>query len=74
MAMTGEAHDRALQSLSVELVEQDRLTERYQAAIGTSTELTAYVRLQDAGHQVASREALLNWIDDEGSVRVAPGA
>jgi plasmid replication initiation protein len=63
--MTRDAHDDALQRLSAELVEQDRLTERYAAAVGTSSELAAYARLQHAGEQVAAREAWLHWVDDE---------
>ena len=64
--MTSEEHDSAVQRLDAKLVEQDRLGERYNAAIGTSTELGAYVRLRAAGDQVAAREAWLNWVDDEG--------
>lgn len=64
--MTREVHDRAVQALNAALVEQDRLSERYDAASGTSTELGAYVRLRAAGDQVAARGAWLSWIDDEG--------
>jgi hypothetical protein len=64
--MTSEVHDRAVQSLNAALVEQDRLSERYDAASGTSTELGAYVRLRAARDQVAARGAWLSWIDDEG--------
>src|SRR6266536_3971847 len=64
--MTSEEHDSAVQSLNAALVEQDRLSERYDAAIGTATELGAYVRLRAAGDQVAVRGAWLSWIDDEG--------
>ena len=39
--------------------------ERFDAAVGTSTELGAYVRLQAAGEQVTAREAWVNWVDDE---------
>jgi hypothetical protein len=63
--MARDAHDDALQRLTAEMVEQDRLTERYDAAVGTSSELTAYVRLQSAGEQVAAREAWLRWVEDE---------
>jgi len=63
--MTREMHDRAVQSLNAALVEQDRLSERYDAASDTSTELGAYVRLRAAGDQVAARGAWLSWIDDE---------
>jgi hypothetical protein len=64
--ITSEEHDSAVARLDVELVEQDRLSERYDDAIGTSTELAAYVRLRGAGDQVAAREAWLNWVDDGG--------
>ena len=60
-----EAHDSAVQRLEAVVAEQDRLNQRYNAAIGTSTELGAYVRLRAAGDQVAAREAWLHWIDDE---------
>ena len=71
-ALASEAHDNALRhldaelSLDAELVEQDRLSERYDAAIGTSNELAAYVRLRTAGDRIAAREAWLKWVDDEG--------
>jgi hypothetical protein len=64
--VASEEHNRAMQRLGAALVEQDRWSERYQAAIGKSTELSAYVRLREAGDQVAAREAWLRWIDDEG--------
>ena len=32
-------------------------------AVGTSTELRAYVRLQVAGEEVAARQAWVNWIE-----------
>ena len=64
--MASEEHDRALQRLEAALAEQHRLGERFDAAIGMSTEFGAYVRLRDAGDQVTAREAWLNWVDDEG--------
>ena len=63
--MTSTAHDSALQRLHAGRVEQDRLSERYETAIGTSTERGAHARLQAARDHVAAREAWLNWIDDE---------
>jgi hypothetical protein len=63
--MTSEAHDSAVERLHTGLVEQDRLRARYEAAIGTSTELGAYVRLRAAADQVSAREAWLHWVDDE---------
>jgi hypothetical protein len=64
--MASEDRDRAMQRLEAALVEQDRLGERFDAAVGTSTELGAYVRLRAAGDQVAAQRAWLNWVDDEG--------
>ena len=51
--------------LEAVLAEQDRLSQRHDAAIGTSTELGARLELRAAGDQVAAREAWLHWVDDE---------
>jgi hypothetical protein len=64
--MESQERDRAVQRLGAALVEQDRLGERFDAAVGTSTEFGAYVRLRAAGDQVTAREAWLHWVDDEG--------
>jgi hypothetical protein len=66
--MTREARTEAVQRLDAALLEQDRQGERYRAAIGTSTEFGAYVRLRGASDEVAAREAWLNSLDDEGPV------
>ena len=63
--MTNEEHDSAVQRLHAKLLEQHRLDERYHDAIGTTTELGAYVRLRAVGDQVAALDAWLHWIDDE---------
>ena len=55
--MTTKGHDGAVQRLQAGLFEQDRLRERYGAALGTSSELGAYVRLRAAGVEVAARGA-----------------
>ena len=47
------------------LTEQDRLGIAFDAAVGTSTEFGAYVRLQRASEQVAARQTWLNWVDHE---------
>ena len=60
-----DEHDSAVQRLEAVLAEQDRLSQRYDAAIGTSTELGARLELRAAGDQVAAREAWLHWVDDE---------
>jgi hypothetical protein len=64
--MASEERDRAVQRLEAALDERDRLGGRFDAAVGTSTEFGAYVRLRGAGDQVRAREAWLNWVDDEG--------
>ena len=58
-------HDGAVQRLEEALVEQDRLGMCFDAAVGTSTEFGAYIRLQRASEQVAARQAWLNWVDNE---------
>jgi NADH:ubiquinone oxidoreductase subunit F (NADH-binding) len=60
---TPDAHADAVQRLEAALVEQDRLGELYRAAIGTSKEFGAYVRLRGASDQVAGREAWLQSLD-----------
>jgi hypothetical protein len=64
--MARQQRESAGERLDGALVEQDRLSERYDAAVGTSAELGAYVRLRAAGDEVKAREAWLNWVDDEG--------
>jgi stage II sporulation protein AB (anti-sigma F factor) len=56
-------HEDAVQRLNAALVEQDRLSELLDEAVGTSTELRAYVRLQIAGEEVAARQAWASWIE-----------
>jgi hypothetical protein len=63
--MTDSTHDYALRRLKAALEEQDRSSERYDSAIGTSTELAAYGRLCAAGEEVTARQAWLHWVDDK---------
>ena len=65
MTTTSEEHDSAAQRLHAAHLKRDRLDKRHHDAIGTTTELGAYVRLRAAGDQVAALEAWLHWIDDE---------
>jgi hypothetical protein len=64
--MASRERDRARQRLEAALIEQKRVGERFDAALGTSTEFGAYVRLRAAGDQVRAREAWVHWVDDEG--------
>lgn len=68
--MASHARDEAVQRLNEALDEQDRLGEHYRAAIGTSSEFTAYTQLRAAGDEVAARGAWLNSIDDGADGRV----
>jgi len=63
--MTRGARTEAVQRLNVALAEEDRLGERYRAAIGTSSEFGAYVRLSGASDEVAARDAWLKSLDDD---------
>ena len=66
MAHTAHAaHDDAVQRLEAGLLDQDRCGDRYDAAIGTSSELSAYARLRAAGARVAAHDNWLRWVDDE---------
>ena len=64
--MASQERDSAVRRLEAALVEQDRLGERLDAAVGTSTESGADVRLRAARDQVTARTAWVNWVDDEG--------
>jgi hypothetical protein len=61
--MTDKEHDGAMQRLDAALREQDRLSDRYDAAMGTSSELSAYVRLRAAGEDVTTRGRWLEWLE-----------
>jgi hypothetical protein len=63
--MTSQERDSAVERLDAALIEQDRLSDRFDAAVGTSTELRAYAGLQAAGEQVRAREAWVHWVEDE---------
>jgi hypothetical protein len=63
--MTSADHQSATQRLDTALVEEGRLSKRYDDAVGTPSELAAYVRLQVAADQVTARQAWAHWVDDE---------
>jgi hypothetical protein len=52
--------------LEAALVEQDRLCEYFDAAVGTPAEVGGFGRLEAAGDRVRAREARVNWVADEG--------
>lgn len=65
--MLSHARDDAVRRLNEALDEQDRLGEHYRAAIGTSSEFTAYARLRGASDEVAARGDWLKSIEDDGA-------
>ncbi len=68
--MAQHARDEAVQRLNAALVEQDRLGERYRAAVGTSGEFAAYGRLRNASDEVAAREARVELVAERAGGRV----
>jgi len=66
MTTLSQARDQAAQRLTTALVEQDRLTSRFEAAAGTAQELSAGVELYAADEQVVARGAWLKWVEDGG--------
>jgi len=65
VAATSSEHELAVRRLETALDEQHRSQARYDAAIGTTAELSAYTALRVAGEQVSARGAWLDWVDDE---------
>ena len=63
--MASQQRDSARERLLGALVAHDRLSERFDAAVGTSSELGAYVRFRAAVDQVRARQAWVDWIEDE---------
>jgi hypothetical protein len=63
--MASTEHEDAVRRLEAGLREQDRLGDRYAAAVGTSSEFGAYERLRAAGARVAAHETWLHRVDDE---------
>jgi hypothetical protein len=59
-------HSSAVRRLKAGVAERDRLSHRYEAAIGTPTERGARVELGTADDRVAARQAWLHWVDDQG--------
>lgn len=55
----------ARERLAGAFAERDRARERYEAALGTSCELGAYMRLRHAGAQVAACDKWLRWAESE---------
>ena len=63
--MERTARDSATQRLEVATDEQERVRGLFEAAIGTSSELSAYSRLRAAGQEVRARQAWVDWVGDD---------
>jgi hypothetical protein len=68
--MTPDVCEEAVVGLEAARIEQDRLSDMYRAALGTSSELRTYHRLRDASDQVAAREARLKAVSAGLAARV----
>jgi hypothetical protein len=60
----------ARERLAKAFAERDRARERYEAAMGTSCELGAYMRLRQAGEQVSACDKWLRWAESENPLAV----
>jgi hypothetical protein len=67
--MVRTPHEDAVQRLEAGLLKQERCSDLFDAAIGTSSEMGAYARLRAAGVRVAAQEHWLHWVDDETTER-----
>jgi hypothetical protein len=63
--------DAARERLASAFTERDRARELYEAAMGTSSELSAYLRLRQASTRVAACDKWLRWAESENPL-VAP--
>ena len=63
--MGRKERDSATQRLEVATDEQERVHGLFEAAVGTSSELSAYSRLRAAGQEVRERQAWVNWVSGE---------
>jgi hypothetical protein len=57
--------DEARGKLERALEERDHARERYEASIGTSVEMGAYVRLRAASQQVSAADKWLRWAEGD---------
>jgi hypothetical protein len=60
-------HDDAVGRLEGALAEWVRRHHQYEAAVGTSLEPNAQLRLCEANERVATRASWLEWVDQQGT-------
>jgi hypothetical protein len=63
--MARTPQEDAVQRLDAGLLKQERCSDLFDAAIGTSSEMGAYARLRAAGVRVAAHEHRLHRVRDE---------
>ena len=61
--MTTDARESGIRRLADALQERKRANERYEAALGTAKQLSAYARLRGADDQVSARQAWLERVE-----------
>jgi hypothetical protein len=60
-----DERERARVRLEGAFAERDRCRQHYESAIGTSSELSAYMRLRQASEQVSACDKWLRWAESE---------
>jgi hypothetical protein len=65
MATQEDTRDGAARRLRAAIAEQDRLTYRYEAAVGTRGEAAADAARRGADDQVMARDAWARWADED---------
>jgi hypothetical protein len=71
LATTPDELVHARERLAKAFADRDHARERYEAAVGTSCELGAYIRLRQASAQVSACDKWLRWAESENPL-VAP--
>jgi hypothetical protein len=64
---TGE-RDIARENLEGAFAERDHCRRRYESAIGTSCEMSAYMRLRSASDRVAALDKWLRWVESDDAL------
>jgi hypothetical protein len=62
---TSDALMHARERLAEAFADRDRARDRYESALGTSSELGAYMRLRQAGQHVSACDKWMRWAESE---------
>jgi hypothetical protein len=60
-----DERERARARLEEAFAERDRCRQRYESTMGTSCELSAYMRLRQASEQVSACDKWLRWAESD---------